>query len=180
MIDWDAVLSAAAVIRDAAADVDRTLGSGSPEGVTVSELARLLLALDESDRMVDHARDYAAKLLSELMERNEVTVPDTAYIVRNWSKPRSKWNNEALLRDVLRQLQAELPAHAVEPDTGELVHTWEQAVSGLLRTFSIGGYQARITQLQRLGLDPSEYCVEKPWTPKITVTPLDAQEQNDE
>lgn len=179
MIDWDDVLSAAAVIRDAAAEVDHSLGKGSPEGVTLSELARLTLLVDEADKVLDHVREYTGKLLSEMMEQNEATVPGVAYLVRNWTKNRSKWDNDALVRDVLRQLQAELPPHAVEPDTGERVHTWEQAVTALLRTFSIGGYQARITQLQRLGLDPSEYCIEKPWSPKVTVTAIEP-EQNDE
>ena len=173
MIDWDEVLSAVAILRDAAAALDADLGTGTPEGVTLSELARLTLALDATASKVDHARGFVHALTAELMEDNDAVVPGVAYLTREWKKDRSKWDNDALLRDVLMSLQAEVPAHAVMPDTGERVHTWEQGVTQLTRAFNVTGYQARITQLQRLGLDPGDYCVEKPWRPKVTVTAIE-------
>lgn len=179
-VDWEQVLSAAAVLRDAAADIDHTMGKGDPGDVTLSELARLMMVLDTTQDVLSHAHSQAHSLANELMEDNEQVVPDVAVLVRNWSRSRSDWDSDQLLRDLMRNMRDTVTPAAVDPDTGERVHTWEQAVNALRKGYGLKGYHASITTIREHGLDVGDYSTQGPWRPKITVQPIERVEEANE
>lgn len=179
-VNWDDVLSAAAVLRDAAADIDHSLGSGSPGDATLSEVVRVMMVANEVEEIVAHMRGALHDIADALMEDNEQTVPDIARLIRNWSRKRSDWQSEQLRGDALRALKASVPAHAVDPETGEAVHTWDQAIAAVSRVYNLAGYNARVTALRDIGLDVGEYSTQGPWQPKITIEPLEPDDAVEE
>lgn len=69
---------------------------------------------------------------------------------------RTDWDSESLLRLVV-------DSRVVDPDTGEI----ESTLAVLRKVYGLAGYQARITALRSLGIDPDEFAkteYRKGWT----------------
>lgn len=77
------------------------------------------------------------------------------------------WDNDRLRHAVLSRardmaLAIDRENTAVNPDTGERVPTWDQAVRAIVDVWPLAGYQARAQALKALQLDPSEFAERGP------------------
>ena len=178
-VDWLNALAAAAVLRDAAADIDFTLGSGSPGDATLDEVVKVMMLVDGTIGVLRHAYDSLHATANTLMEDNDQTIPGVASLHRGWTRRRSAWDNDALRRNALRVMRDQIVAEAVDPETGERTHTWDQAVTALSTLYNLAGYNARVTALRDLGLDVGDYSVQGPWQPRIEITPEGAEPDDD-
>lgn len=172
MTNWDEVIAAAEILRDSAAEIDSRVSKTNPNDVTLSELARALLVLQDATSIVRNALGQVSDWTVLLMEANDVVIPEVAHLHRDWKKNRSEWRNDELRRDVFRAMKNRVPPHAVEPDTGERVHTWEQAIAAVTETFNLAGYNARTTKLKALGITTADYCSEGAWRASVEALPI--------
>jgi hypothetical protein len=179
MIDWSKVISAAEVLRDAAAEIDSMVSKSNPTETNLSELARVLIATDEVSKILGHAEETIGSWAVVMMEGDEMEIPDVGRLHRSWHKGRRDWSSERLLDDVIAASKRSLSPHAVEPDTGERVHTWEQAVMAMKRAYNLSGYNVRTTVVKELGLYTADYCQEDAWRASVTATPFTEEEEND-
>lgn len=177
-VNWEEVESAVRVLRDAAADIDYSLGKGNPGDVDLAAVARVIMPMVESLNIMRHAFDAVHAVADSLMEDNEHDIPGLARFERKWSRKRSNWDHETLRRDALHALKISTEPHAVDPTTGERVYTWDQCLVALNALYNLAGYNARVTKLQQLGLDPGDYSTQGPWTSTITVEPLTPEEDD--
>lgn len=171
MPKWDDLEAALDVLADAAADADRALADDREPG-ELAEAARALLKWQAAHEHFTFIAGELARRVSDLMETDETDVPGLARLERKWSRSRTDWQNAQLLADVLRAAQATTAPHAVDPTTGEMVFTWDQAVTALTRFYNLSGYNVRLTQLKQTGLNVGEYSIQGPWRARVTARPI--------
>jgi hypothetical protein len=179
VIDWAEVISAAEVLRDAAAEIDARVSKSNPTETTLSELARVMIPIAEVYRILGHAEELLGSWVVVMMEGDEMEIPDVGRLVRKWSKARRNWSSERLLDDVVAASKRSLSPHAVEPDTGELVHTWDQAILALKRAYNLSGYNVRTKVVKDLGLYTADYAEEDAWRASVSITPFTEEEKDD-
>jgi hypothetical protein len=172
MTNWDEVIAAAEILRDSAAEIDLRVAKTNPNDVTLSELARALLVLQDASSIVRNALGQVSDWTCLLMEANDVVVPEVAHVHRDWKKTRTAWRNDELRRDVFRALKNRVPPHAVEPDTGERIHDWDQAIAAVTDVFNLAGYNARVAKLKALGIETRDYCEEGAWRSTAEALPI--------
>ena len=180
-IDWTEAEMAASVLRDAAVDLDKRLGVGSPGRADIAELARTYIAVCAAAQHLLDARDEIHDWIAQAMEDNEQHVPGVGDLTREWRKEsRKDWKSDDVRRDALHVLKGRVPPHAIDPETGEMVHTWDQAVDALSALYNLAGYNARIATIKRLGLSVDDYCREGPWVPRVSIVPERTDEGADD
>jgi hypothetical protein len=178
-IDWQKVISAAEVLRDAAGEIDSLVSKSNPTETTLSELARVMIPLEEVHRILGHAEEMIGSWVVVMMEGDEMEIPDVGRLVRKWSKARRNWSSERLLDDVIAASKRGLSPHGVDPDTGEMIHTWEQAILALKRAYNLSGYAVRTKVVKDLGLYTADYCEEDAWRASVSVAPFTDEEKLD-
>ena len=178
-IDWQEVISAAEVLRDAAAEIDARVSKSNPTETTISELARVLLKIDETTEVLGHARELIGSWLVVMMEGDEAEIPEVARLTRRWSKARRNWSSERLLDDVISASKRGLAPHGVDPDTGERVFTWDQALLAIKTAYNLSGYNVRTKVLKNLGLYSGDYCEEDAWRATVEVVPFTEDEPDE-
>lgn len=172
MPKWVELEAALDVLADAAADADRALADDREPG-ELAEAARALLKWQAAHEHFTFIAGELARRVSDLMETDEADVPGLARLERKWSRSRTDWQNAQLLADVLRGAQASTAPHAVDPETGELVFTWAQAITAVTRFYNLTGYNVRLTPLKQIGLDAGDYSTQGPWRARVTARPID-------
>jgi len=179
VIDWAEVISAAEVLRDAAAEIDSRVSKSNPTEVTLSELARVMIPIAEVYKILGHAEELLGSWVVVMMEGDEMEIPDVGRLIRKWSKARRNWSNERLLDDVIAASKRSLSPHGVEPDTGEMVHTWDQAIIAMKRAYNLSGYNVRTKVVKDLGLYTADYCEEDAWRASVSISPFTEEEKTD-
>lgn len=163
------------MLLDAATDVNHALAAGSPGMGALADMASALAAFTQAHEMIGQALGEVHRWVCDTMESNDQDVPGVGHLHRDWSKARSQWSHEPLKRDALEAAKHMTAPHAVDPETGEMTYTWDQAVRALDALYHLAGYNARVTEIRRLGLDVSDYATEGKWQPKVTITPEAAE-----
>lgn len=182
--NWEQVKDAAAVLAAAAADLNRLLADEADEVDGLADLARTMLDMERAGRLVKYVNDELNTRASAAMEPprprkrsdgpqdDSIRVHGIAELTRQWKRSRTEWRNESLLADALKSLREQYEPDAVDPDTGERIHSWVQAVDAISTLFYLSGGNVRLTALRQAGLDEGDYCTQSPWRPLITVTEL--------
>lgn len=178
MSDWGEVLRDADVLRDAASNLSFLLSDSTPNDTTLAEVAQVIADLDDARRDMGDVITMLQGWASLLMETDEVTLPDF-FVERKWAKSRTQWDNDLLRRDVVNSIRASTEPDAVEPETGELTHSWEQIVGPLMEAYYLSGSNVRVTWLKEHGLAAGDYCEESKWKPKVQITRRSRNEHDD-
>lgn len=101
--------------------------------------------------------------------RSGDVVCDGRAVIR-WSADKVEWDRDAARRAIL-SLEREIAVSddkanaAVDPDTGEIVPTWEQALAVLQKYWLLGN--PRTTPMKAAGLDPSEFRATSGGRPRV-------------
>lgn len=123
-----------------------------------------LLALREAKALAAEYFREAEKLVASLLKgQKEAEIGDFSVKVR-FAKSR-KWsadNTEDLRNAVIRLAR-------FEPATGE-ERSSEEVAKTITEAFRCGGAEARLTWLERNGIDPDEYSAGE-WKPVVTIEP---------
>ena len=150
----------------------------------LADVATVMLDMDRAGRLLAYARDELNTRANAAMEPprsrkiakgpqdDTVRVHGIAELTRNWKRSRTDWQNERVLADALREAKDCVQPAAVNPDTGELTHTWQQAVDAISTLWYLSGGNLRLTALRNLGLDEVDYSTQSPLRPVITATEL--------
>jgi hypothetical protein len=178
--DWSDAIAAAEVLRDAAAEINRDLAGSTPNDATLSEVARLHIIVSEANGLLADVVGKASEIAGVLMEADDVDVPNVGHVHRGWQKNRTAWDSDRLRRDVVNSIRASVEPNAVDPETGELVHSWEQVLRELNRAYYLSGSNVRIKWMQAFGLEPGDYCAESKWRSKITITKEQTDDHDEE
>lgn len=179
-IDWGEVLSAAEVLRDAAAEIDRLVSKSNPNETNLSELARIAILAQESDQILGHALEMLGAWVVVMMEGDEVDVPGVGHLTRKWSKNWREWKNDRLLSDVLSKARTMNAPHGVDPETGEMIFTFDQAVAALSEVYNLSGNNARLRAIRALGLSADDYAKGDDWRARLIARRFEEDEISDD
>jgi hypothetical protein len=139
-----------------------------------------MLPMQEVYKILGHAEELIGSWVVVMMEGDEMEIPGVGRLFRKWSKARRNWSNERLFDDVIAASKRGLSPHGVDPDTGERLHTWDQAILALKRVYNHSGYNVRTTVVKELGLYTADYCEEDAWRASVSVTPFTEEEKDDD
>lgn len=176
--DWSKAITDAEVLLDAASVISKELSTSTPNDTTLSEIARLHMTLQEAQKQIGLVLSLAQGWAATMMEGDRVDIPNVAVLERGWTKKRTDWDNDTLRRDVVNTIRASVEPDAVDPETGELTHSWESVVRPLLDAYYLSGSNVRIKWLQGHGIAAGDYCHEGKWQARVTFTKH--EERNDE
>lgn len=137
-------------INDARQALD-ALEPGDPDALIGCWL--VLCRVTDTARQV---REDLESLIGESMPDKRHTVHGVTVEKKRPGARRTDWDSENLLRLVV-------DSRVVDPNTGEI----ESTLQVLKKVYGLAGYQARITALRDLGIDPDEFAkteYRKGWT----------------
>lgn len=113
----------------------------------VRAIYALLEALREDKRRLDDDIKQMEDRLGDALGHGPVLL-DGKTLRRHKRRPRTRnWMSDDLLRRVL-------DARMVDPETGET----ETQVERLVAVYGCRGYQAKVRELERRGIQPDEWC----------------------
>ncbi len=113
--------------------------------------------LCEAAQTLAYVRDDLSDAIARSMPEKRMTV--SGVTLEKHAKPprRTDWDHDSLLRLVV-------DSRVVDYDTGEI----ESALEVLKRVYPLKGYNARVTELKKLGIDPDEFCRTE-WSDRMTL-----------
>jgi hypothetical protein len=129
----------------------------NPEITDLQDAVSAWQLLCEAAQTLAWLRDDLADAIAQSMPAKHLTV--SGVTVEKHVKPprRTEWDHDSLLRLVV-------DSRAVDKETGEI----ESALEILKRVYPLKGYNARITELKKLSIDPDEFCHTE-WTDRMTL-----------
>lgn len=140
-----------AVIRDqrdvaqTLADTVNLLDVEAIAGLGLEQALAIQVALDDVNRTLAVVRGAIPDVLAPAWGEKQVEVPGVGVFELHVKKNRTKWDREALLRDVK-------DARVLDEATGEIVGHLDK----VLRVWNLGA--PRVTALRAMGLTADEYC----------------------
>lgn len=137
----------------------------------LADMARVFVAFERATEMLGQSLDQVHDWIAQAMETNDDDIPGVGHLHRDWRKERTAWSSEPLKRDALQAAKGMTAPHAIDPETGEMMHTWEQAIAAIDRLYNLAGYNARVTAIRDLGLDVRDYATEGQWRPRVSIQP---------
>lgn len=122
-----------------ALDVDEIAALPLPEALAI------WCQLEEANRTLAQVRSLLPNALASQWGEKQIELPGVGVFVLHGKKNRTKWDKEALLRDVQ-------DSRVIDEKTGEIA-------SPLQKVLKVWNLPApRVTALRELGLDPENYC----------------------
>ena len=76
-------------------------------------------------------------------------------INRRFSKRRSQWENDDLLRSIVRAVKADAVAHGADDEALVWI---SGAITEIATFYRLAGSNARVTAMKNRDIDPDEYC----------------------
>ena len=140
-------------LRTEIAALDVKLAEYTKNDHPVEESADLLLELNLTKRDMGFLYDGLSTWLGSQMDGNQIlSLRDMAVIERKMSSSRSGWNHKDLARDVIDRIEQS----SVDMDTGEVVMTPTEMALKMLDYVQPSYW--RVGELNKIGLNPDNYC----------------------
>jgi hypothetical protein len=124
-----------------ALDVDEIAALPLPEALAI------WCELEEANRILALVRSLLPNALAPQWGEKQIELPGVGVFVLHAKKNRTKWNSEDLYRAVK-------DTRIVDEKTGEVL----SQLAVVEKVYPHAGYQARLTALREIGLDPDEFC----------------------
>lgn len=115
----------------------------------IEEALDIWTRLEEANRVLSGVRSQLPNLLAASFGEKTLEIPALGVFEIHGKKNRTKWDREALLRDVQ-------DCRVLNDQTGEIASPLDK----VLKVWNLGA--PRVTALKALGLDPDQYC-ESEW-----------------
>jgi|TARA_Y100001949_G_scaffold171290_1_gene173530 hypothetical protein len=140
-------------LRKAIAALDAKLAEYTKDDHSVEESAELLLELNLAKRDMGFLYDGLSTWLGGQMDGNQIMgLRDMATVERKMSSSRSGWRHKDLARDVIGRIEQS----SVDMDTGEVVITPTEMALRILDYVQPSYW--RVGELNKIGLNPDNYC----------------------
>ena len=140
-------------LRQEIAALDAKLADYTKDDHSVEESAGLLLELNLAKRDMGYLYDGLSTWLGSQMDGNQILgLRDMATVERKMSSSRSGWQHKDLARDVINRIEQS----SVDMDTGEVVMTPAEMALRILDYVQPSYW--RVGELNKIGLNPDNYC----------------------
>jgi hypothetical protein len=150
--------------RNAILALDTEIACFFVSGASLEDLGAALVELNRAKAEVGMCYDYAVNAMNVKMADNpELALPDGSKIEKKWANTRTGWQHKDLANTVARRI-VDLN---VDMDTGEILASPEQM---LVQIFDyVQPSYWRIKELQKISVNPDEYCEVHEAKPSIIV-----------
>lgn len=155
MSDFD-IGDAADVLVGLVSDIERYVETHDYEAFSLSAALTIRTLLHDAKRSLTASIEAYETVIGEQMGAYKVEVPGHGIVERHRKNKRTKWDNEALLHDVL-------DTKLINEETGEIKD--ETPIEKLLLVWNLGA--PRTTALRARRLEVDDYCeteVRAGWT----------------
>jgi hypothetical protein len=137
----------AGLLEAVISDVDEYLENYSPVAPDLERLMDIRSILATAAMGLSSIRDQVDTLIGDAMSEYRTVVAGHGQIERHKKTRRTNWHSDDLLRVVL-------DTRMVDEVTGEV----EGVLDIVRKVWGLRGYQARLGELRKRGLDPDEWC----------------------
>jgi hypothetical protein len=139
--------------RTAILELENAIQEFDESDPPLEEACQALVMLNVAKGEVGMVYDGLTRIVSEIMgDDPEVSLGNNAKIEKKWSSTRTGWQHKDLCEAVAKRIVDS----SVDMDSGEVLASPKEMISKVLDYLQPSYW--RIKELQKLGLNPDQYC----------------------